>query len=67
MSFWGGRETFITPFIPLILRGIRRESLSEGVTGKFFQNPPLKVRGARGVMKERLPILRWNLWKKLDY
>jgi len=24
-----------------------------GVTGNFFQNPPLKLRGARGVMKQR--------------
>jgi hypothetical protein len=27
------------------------------------KNSPLKIRGARGVIKERPLILRWNLWR----
>jgi len=30
----------------------------KGVTGKFSQNPPLRLSGARGVMKERILVLR---------
>jgi len=42
---------FVTPFIPLTLRGI----FKEGTT--MLRIPLLRIRGERGVMKKRVLIL----------
>ncbi len=46
----------ITPFYPPYLKGDK-----ERISMLRAKNAPLKIRGARGVMKERPLILRRNL------
>jgi hypothetical protein len=57
----------ITPFIPPYLKGdSERESLIlRGIQGGnlYVKDSPLKIRGVKGVMKERALILRENLSK----